>query len=106
MSPDLAQGSLLLSRGSRPESIPINGRCAMRTESGWRAISVGVLVVHHYPVGDRVAEAYSIVCLVNAGYAKEVEIARVFGCGNAANQGWLRPDVNGHKARASIIGVR
>lgn len=62
------------------QSVPINGRCALRTQESWRVVSVGGLAIHHYQSDDRVAEAYAMVCLVRAGFATRVEVARAFAC--------------------------
>lgn len=52
----------------------------LRTQQGWRVVSVGGIPMHHYQSPDRVAEAYAMVCLVQAGLATQVEVARGFGC--------------------------
>lgn len=63
-----------------PQTVAINGRCAIRRAEGWRVVSVSGLPVHYCRDGDRVAEAYAMVCLVQAGFATQVEVARAFGC--------------------------
>ncbi len=73
-----------------PQSVPINGRCTLRTQEGERVVSVGGLPFHHYRRDDRVAEAYAMVCLVRGGYATRVEIARAFGCSSRTVRRHLR----------------
>ena len=43
-------------------------------------IVLGGVPVHHYVVGDRPAEAYGRVLLVDSGMATQVEVARALGC--------------------------
>jgi DNA-binding CsgD family transcriptional regulator len=43
-------------------------------------VTVAGLPVHHYKEGDRLAEAYAMVSLVGQGYARQIEVARAFGC--------------------------
>jgi prepilin-type processing-associated H-X9-DG protein len=43
-------------------------------------VVVAGLAVHHYCIGDAVAEAYAMVFLVDAGFAQQREVARAFGC--------------------------
>jgi hypothetical protein len=62
-----------------PQTIQISGRCTIRLQEGLRIVSVGGLPIHYYREGDRVAEAYAMVCLVQAGFATQVEVARAFG---------------------------
>jgi DNA-binding CsgD family transcriptional regulator len=73
-----------------PQSVPINGRCTLRTQQEWRVVSVGGLPIHHYRRNDRVAEAYAMVCLVRAGFATRVELARAFGCSSRTVRRHLR----------------
>ena len=60
--------------------LSINARCALRSEGEHRVVVVAGLPVHHYSVGDAVAEAYGMVLLVDAGYATQKEVAAAFGC--------------------------
>ena len=83
------QGLFSISETPNPQSIPINGRCHLRTQGGWCVVSVGGLPVHHYPAGDRIAEAYSIVCLVRAGFATQVEVGGAFGCSSRTVRRYL-----------------
>jgi DNA-binding CsgD family transcriptional regulator len=66
--------------GSRSGSVEINGRCRLRREALQRVILVAGLPFQHYVAGDRMAEAYAMVSLVEQGYARQTEVARAFGC--------------------------
>lgn len=61
-------------------TVIINGRCTLRAEGEHRVLVVAGLPVHHYSVGDAVAEAYAMVMLVDAGYATQKEVAIAFCC--------------------------
>jgi DNA-binding CsgD family transcriptional regulator len=63
-----------------PGSQVINERCLLRTESGRRVVIVAGIVLAHYAVDDRIAEAYARVALVEQGWADQNDIARAFGC--------------------------
>jgi len=52
----------------------------LRREGGARVVTVAGLPMHHWTVGDRVAEAYAMVSLMLCGYADQHEVARAFGC--------------------------
>ncbi|MEK7219041.1 MAG: helix-turn-helix domain-containing protein, partial [Patescibacteria group bacterium] len=52
----------------------------MRTQDGHRVVIVAGVVVAHYAVGDRMAEAHAMVNLVDQGWADQKEVARAFGC--------------------------
>jgi transposase len=58
----------------------INGSCSLRTEGTHRVVLVGGLPVHHYDAEDLVANAYSMVLLVDGGYATQRQIAAAFTC--------------------------
>ena len=62
-----------------PETQAINQRCLMRTQGGHRVVVVSGVVVSHYTVGDRMAEALAMVNLVEQGWAEQIEVARAFG---------------------------
>src|SRR5262249_49980857 len=57
----------------------VNERVTLRTQEGYRVVSVNGLILHHYRLGDRMAEVYSMVMLVEAGYADQKDVARAFG---------------------------
>ncbi|MDO8543831.1 MAG: helix-turn-helix domain-containing protein [Opitutaceae bacterium] len=52
----------------------------LRTENGRRMVIVSGIVLAHYAVGDRIAEAHARVALVEQGWADQNDVARVFGC--------------------------
>lgn len=62
------------------ESIPINGRCALKKEGGLRTVYIAGLPAYHWTAADRMAEAHAMVSLVLCGYADQNEVARAFGC--------------------------
>ena len=76
------QGKLFVGAASdeAPESIAINARCGVRTYDGHRVVLVAGLPLAHFTVGDRVAEAYAMVTLVDQGWADQKEVARAFRC--------------------------
>ena len=61
-------------------TVAVNDRCLVRTDGGHRVILVAGMPVAHYTVGDRMAEAYAMVQLVDQGWAGQVEVARAFAC--------------------------
>ena len=74
------QQALELSQPPAEGAFVINGRCQLRQEGDQRVVVVAGLPVHHYAVGDAVAEAYAMVFLVDSGFAQQREVARAFGC--------------------------
>jgi hypothetical protein len=60
-------------------TLVINERCTVRTQDGYRVIIVSGIVLAHYAVGDRMAEAHAMVSLVDQGWADQNDVARVFG---------------------------
>ncbi len=64
-----------------PEGVQvINDRCLLRTQGGRRLVIVAGIVLTHYAVGDRTAEAHARVSLVEQGWADQNDVARVFDC--------------------------
>jgi transposase len=61
-------------------TIAINSRCTLRTKNGRRAVVVVGVPIAHFACGDRMAEAYAMVTLVDQGWANQVEVARAFAC--------------------------
>jgi hypothetical protein len=59
--------------------VVVNERAIVRTQDGHRVVSVAGVVLAHYAVGDRMAEAYAMVSLVDQGWASQVAVARAFG---------------------------
>ena len=60
--------------------VGINHRCRFETRDGYRVVSVSGIVLSHYAVGDRMAEAHAMVSLVEQGCARQTEVAGAFGC--------------------------
>src|ERR1017187_3062823 len=58
----------------------INDRCSLRTENDRRVVIVSGIVLAHYAVGDRIAEAHARVALVEQDWADQNDVARVFDC--------------------------
>ncbi len=66
---------------SAPEgSRIINDRCVLRTEGGHRVVIVSGIVLAHYAVNDRIAEAQARINLVEQGWADQNDVARAFDC--------------------------
>ncbi|MBK8979584.1 MAG: helix-turn-helix domain-containing protein [Planctomycetes bacterium] len=59
--------------------VAINDRCRIETRDGHRVVSVSGLTLAHYAVGDRMAEAYAMVSLVEQGWSSQIEVAAAFG---------------------------
>jgi transposase len=66
--------------GARDGVVAINSRCRVQTRDGYRVVSASGVVLAHYTVGDRLAEAHAMVLLVEQGLAKQTQVARAFGC--------------------------
>jgi DNA-binding CsgD family transcriptional regulator len=74
-------GASDLPDGGNPEcTCAINGRCLVRTEDGHRVVIVSGVVLAQFALGDRMAESYAMVNLVDQGLAKQTDVARAFGC--------------------------
>src|ERR1022692_3745171 len=58
----------------------INDRCLLRTEDGRRMVVISGIVLAHYAVGDRIAEAHARVNLVEQRWADQNDVARAFDC--------------------------
>jgi len=58
----------------------INERCLVRTQDGFRIVSVSGIVLAQYALTDRMAEAHAMVSLVYQGWADQIDVARSFGC--------------------------
>ena len=71
----------LFSFASTPDGTQvINDRCLLRTQEGRRVVIVSGIVMAHYAVGDRIAEAHARVSLVEQGWADQNDVARAFDC--------------------------
>lgn len=81
MEPETGQSELFPGSGSaEPSVVAINSRCRLRREGGQQVVSVCGLPWSHSRVGDRPAEAYAMVSLVEQGHARQTEVAVAFGC--------------------------
>jgi transposase len=60
------------------DAVVVNDRVTVRTSGGLRVVLVDGLAVHHHEVGDRAAQAYAMVTLVESGYADQNDVARAF----------------------------
>jgi hypothetical protein len=78
MDPNAIQGELFSLPRLNAGTVVVNERVMFRTAEGYRVVCVDGLVLHHYRVGDRMAEAYTMVMLVEEGYAEQNDIARAF----------------------------
>lgn len=74
------QGKLFPAEAADGGTVCINGRCVVRTKDDHRVVLVAGLPIAHFSVGDRMAEAYAMVTLVEQGWAEQAEVARAFGC--------------------------
>ena len=74
------QAELFLIPSPPAGSQVINDRCLLRTENGRRMVIVSGIVLAHYAVGDRIAEAHARLSLVEQGWADQNDVARVFAC--------------------------
>ena len=62
-----------------PENIRvINNRCLIRTQDGYCVVMVSGIVLAHYRVTDRMAQAHAMVSLVEQGWADQIEVAEAF----------------------------
>ena len=64
---------------SSSDTIVINARCILRQEGKVRMVCVAGLPMHHWTDGDRMAEVYAMLSLVQQGYADQNEVAKAFG---------------------------
>jgi transposase len=73
------QGELFPETKAPAGTSVVNERCVIRTQDGLRLVIGSGVVLSHYAVGDRMAEAYAMVCLVEQGWADQNDVARAFG---------------------------
>src|SRR5512142_3171870 len=73
-------GDLFPQARNPPHLQVINDRCTIRTQDGHRVVTVSGVVLAHYALGDRMAEAHAMVSLVEQGWAKQTDVARAFDC--------------------------
>ena len=61
-----------------PSSIHINGRCNYREEGDIRVIFANGIPLFHYAQGDKAANQYAMIHLVESGLASQQEVAEAF----------------------------
>jgi transposase len=74
------QGILFESEPEAADVVVINDRCVVRVEGQLRIVVVAGVPLAHFVAGDRMAEAYAMVSLVEQGWADQNDVARAFGC--------------------------
>jgi hypothetical protein len=57
----------------------INDRCQIRSQGGYRIVSVAGLPWAQYALSDRMSEAHAMVSLIEQGWADQNDVARAFG---------------------------
>lgn len=80
MESNTVQRELFAVPAPQDGTVVVSERVTFRTAEGYRVVSVDGLLVHHYRIGDRMAEAYVMVMLVEAGYSDQAQVARGFCC--------------------------
>ena len=80
--PEPATQPVLFSAGAveAGRNVAINGRCALRRMDGLCVVMVVGVQLAHFVEGDRMAEAHAMVSLVGQGWARQLEVAKAFGC--------------------------
>lgn len=78
MDSNAIQGELFSLPTPKAGTVVVNERVTLRTAEGYRVVCVDGLVLHHYRIGDRMAEAYTMVILIEEGYADQNDIAQAF----------------------------
>ena len=63
-----------------PCTIHINGRCNYREEGELRVIFANGIPLFHYALGDKAANQYAMIHLVESGLANQQEVAAAFNC--------------------------
>ena len=79
MATAASTGELFPDPGAPAGVAVINERCVLRTQDRHRLVIVGGVVVAHYAIKDRMAQAYAMVSLVEQGWADQNDVARAFG---------------------------
>jgi transposase len=80
MSDRTAQARLFAPEVGAVDAIVINDRCVLRVEGDQRLVVGAGVPLLHFVAGDRMAEAYAMVTLVEQGWADQNDVARAFGC--------------------------
>lgn len=65
MSQNTPEPDLFPNVGAPPGTTIVNDRCLIRTQEGHRVVVVAGVVLAHYAIADRMAEAYAMVNLVD-----------------------------------------
>jgi len=58
----------------------INERCRLQKNSGFGVVTVNGVLLAHFALGDRMAVAHAMTAIVEQGHARQIEVARAFGC--------------------------
>jgi len=74
------QGKLFPEVSAPDGTTLVNARCLVRTQDRHRVVIVSGIVIAQYALGDRMAEAYAMVSLIDQGWAEQKEVAGAFGC--------------------------
>ena len=74
------QGELFPDAHGESDAIVVNAQVTLRVSGDMRVVVVAGCVTHSYVAGDRAAEAYAMITLVESGYADQNDVARAFGC--------------------------
>ena len=75
------QSELFTGQESIPEgTVVINHRCQIRSQGGLSVVVIEGLPVSHYRIEDRMAEAYTMINLVEQGWAKQNQVSQAFSC--------------------------
>lgn len=61
-----------------PGFVIVNDRVSFTTEGTERVVSVHGIIFAHFDITDRPAAAYTMISLIEAGYASQTEISRAF----------------------------
>ena len=80
MSQTPRQGELFPEVNAPSGTTLVNARCMLRTQDRHRVVIVSGVAIAQYTLGDRMAEAYAMVGLIDQGWAEQKEVARAFGC--------------------------
>ena len=78
MATSQSTGELFSTAGAPAGVTIINDRCILRTQDDQRLVLCFGILMAHYRVGDRMAEAYAMVNLVEQGLADQNDLARAF----------------------------
>ncbi len=93
--------------GTEPEAgdvLVINDRCVVRVEGQLRIVVVAGVPLAHFVAGDRSAEAYAMVSLVEQGWADQNDVARTFCCSPRSVRRYQRRFDEGGLARLGRAG--